>query len=144
MYTSEALLDIHERGHCTLDKCMTHCRELSDEELNREFEGFGYPSVRLQIHHLIGAEQYWIGVLHGRIDVDENDADYPTVESLEKFRKLVYSKTQEYLRAASKDELNTARKMMTWGNNERTLTPAHVFIRPTTHIYTHLGQILVM
>ena len=33
--------------------------------LDQELEGFGYPSIRLQLHHVIGAEQYWVGVLRG-------------------------------------------------------------------------------
>jgi uncharacterized damage-inducible protein DinB len=144
MYTAEALLDLHERAHRSLEKLISHCRELSVEELDRELPGFGYPSVRLQIHHQIGAEEYWIKVLQDRVEADDNEADYPTVESLEVYRQEVFSATEEYLRAASKDELNTARRMMTWGNKEQLLTPAHVFIRTLTHIYQHQGQILAM
>ena len=62
----------------------------------------GYPPVRLQLHHVIGGEEYWIGVL------------------------------------------DTVRRMMTWGNKERLLLPAHVFMRPLTHIYHHQGQIVAM
>lgn len=144
MYTAEALLDLHERAHRSLEKLIGHCRELSVEEFDRELPGFGYPSVRLQIHHQIGAEEYWIKVLQGRVEADDNEADYPTVESLEAYRQEVFSATEEYLGAASKDELNTARRMMTWGNKEQLLTPAHVFIRTLTHIYQHQGQILAM
>ncbi|MBU1699714.1 MAG: DinB family protein [Candidatus Eisenbacteria bacterium] len=144
MYTPAALLDLHERAHHSLEKLLAHCRQLSAAERDGEMDGFGYPSVRAQIHHIIGAEEYWIGVLQGRLEVDENDSDYPTIEKLELYRKKVFSATQKYLRAASTEELNTAREMMTWGNNERMLTPAHVVIRPLTHIYSHQGQILAM
>ena len=108
MYTSEALLDLHERSHRSLKELMAHCRQLSADELDRELAGFGYASVRLQLHHEISAQKYWIGVLQGRMDVDENDSDYPTVDSLESYRQQVYILTVEYLRDASVDELNTA------------------------------------
>ncbi len=144
MHTAEALPDLHERAHSSLQRLLAHCRQLSAEELDRELAGFGYPSVRLQLHHVIGGEEYWIGVLEGRIQVDDNDPDYPTVESLEAYRRRVFSATQEYLRSASAAELNTARRMTTWGNKERLLVPAHVFMRPLTHIYHHQGQIVAM
>lgn len=144
MYTAEALLDLHERAHRSLQKLMAHCGELSAEELDRNLSGFGYPSVRLQIHHQIGAEEYWIKVLQGRVEVDDNEAEYPHIESLETYRQEVFAATEAYLRAASAEELNTARRMMTWGNKEQLLTPALVFMRTMTHIYQHQGQILAM
>jgi uncharacterized damage-inducible protein DinB len=144
MYTSEAMLDFHERAHRSLQKLMGHCRQLSPEELDRELPGFGYPSARLQLHHTIGAEEYWVGVLKGHFEVRDDDADYPTIESLEGYRQRVYSATEEYLQSASTDELNTPGRMITWGNKERVLIPAHVLLRTQTHIFQHQGQIQAM
>jgi uncharacterized damage-inducible protein DinB len=123
---------------------MDHCRQLSTGELQRELPGFGYPTVQLQLHHEIGAEEYWIGVLKRHFEVRDDEADYPTIDSLEEYRQRVFSTTAEYLRGASTEELNTARMMMTWGNKERLLIPAHVIMRTQTHIYQHQGQILAM
>lgn len=75
MHTPQALLDLHERAHGSLKKLLAHCRQFSAEELDRELTGFGYPSVRRQLHHAIGGEEYWIGVLEGRLQVDDNDLD---------------------------------------------------------------------
>lgn len=147
MYTSEALLDFHERCHRNLKGILEHCRSLTPEELNRELPGFAYPTVRLQIHHEIGAEQYWVGVLRGLMLVEDDDPDYPTVASLEAHREAVYAATQEYLREASPDELNTPRPLQTWapqGSRERVLVPALVILRTQTHLYTHLGQVVAM
>ncbi|XOV75412.1 MAG: hypothetical protein ACFHWZ_18795 [Phycisphaerales bacterium] len=55
MYTREALLDIHDRSHRSLSMLLDHCRGLDDEQLNRELDGFGYPTVRSQLHHIISA-----------------------------------------------------------------------------------------
>jgi len=144
MVTSEALLDFHERAHSNLKALIDHCRQLTPEELDRELPGFGYPSVRLQLHHEIGAQRYWIGVLQGRIEADDNAPDFPTLNSLEAYRQEVYSATEEYIRTASREELNTARRMMTWGNKEQLLTPVHVFMRTLTHLYHHQGQMTAM
>ena len=144
MYTNDALLDLHERAHRSLGELLTHCRGLTADELNRELDGFGYPSVRLQLHHEIGAEKYWIGVLEGRIDADEDAPDYPTIESLEAYRREVFSVTEGYLRAATRQELNTARPMTTWGGGERVLIPSHVFLRTQTHLFHHQGQVVAM
>lgn len=144
MFTPEDLLDLHGRAHRKLAELLIHCRELSREEINRKFAGFGYPTLRLQLHHEIGAERYWIGVLQGRIDADEDSPAYPTIASLEVYREHVFAATEAHLRASSAEELNTARPMMTWGNNEQVLTPSHVFLRTFTHLYHHQGQIVAM
>lgn len=144
MYTTEALLDLHERAHRSFQKLLTHGEQLSTEELDRELTGFGYPTVQLQLHHMLEAETYWIGVLEGRIDVDEDPAAYATIKLLEARRKDVFETTEHHLRNTTVEELNTARTMMTWGNKEQLLKPAHVLIRTQTHIYHHQGQILAM
>jgi len=144
MHTPNALLDFHERSHRSLIELLAHCRKLSQEELNRELDGFGYPTIQLQLHHEIAAERYWIGVLEGRIDVDDDASSYSTIESLEDFRARVFAATKAYLQASSEKDLITARPMMTWGNKEKVLTPAQVVIRTQTHLYQHQGQILAM
>ena len=144
MYTKEALEDIHARAHRSLGKLMAHCRDLTPGEFDRELSGFAYPTVRLQLHHVIGAEEYWIGVLNGVVRAEENDADFPTIATLEAYREEVFAATERYLGAAAGAELNTRRTMLTWGNKERDLVPAHVFLRTQTHIYHHQGQIMAM
>jgi uncharacterized damage-inducible protein DinB len=144
MYNNESLIEFHKRAHQNLISLLTHCGQFSPDELNRELDGFGYPTIRLQLHHEIAAEKYWLGVLQGRMDVDDDDPDYPTIESLEKYRQIVFSATGQYLRTASEKELNTPRPMITWGNKEKVLIPAQVIIRTQTHYYHHQGQIAAM
>jgi uncharacterized damage-inducible protein DinB len=144
MFTPASLSDIHHHAHQTLQKLLEHCRELSPDELHRTIDWAGDPTVQLQLHHVITAERYWIGVLQGRMDVDEDQAEDPTVDSLEMLRKKVFTIGEEYLRGASEAELNTPRPMITWGNKERVLIPAHVVIRTQMHIYHHLGKVGAM
>lgn len=144
MHTPPALIDIHERSHRSLRKLLDHCRLLTPAELNRELSGFGYPSVRLQLHHIIFAQQYWLSVIEDRMSADENDADYPTIDALEGFRAEIFAATTAYLQRASADELNTPRPMLTWRGDRPELTPAHVILRTQTHIYQHQGQVIAM
>ena len=89
MYTSGALLDIHQRCHRSLGLLMEHCRGFEAEQFNREVEGFGYPTMRLQIHHIISAQKYWLSVVLDRMNADEDDAAYQTIAELESFRVAV-------------------------------------------------------
>jgi uncharacterized damage-inducible protein DinB len=143
-YTSDVLHDIHERSHENLRQLMEHCRAFNEAELNREMEGFGYPSIPLQFHHEIAGEKYWLGVIHGRMDVDENESEYRTIASLEVYREEVFGATEAYLRGASIHELNTARPMITWQGHEKVLVPAQIVLRTQVHYYHHQGQILAM
>ncbi len=144
MYTSEALLDVHERAHRNLADLLTHCCGLDAADADRELDGFGYPTVRLQLHHAFAGERYWVGVLEGRIDVEEDAGDYTTIASLEPLRRRVFEGTRSYLRSASSTELGTPRPMITWGGHERELMPARVIVRTVTHLYDHKGQIVAM
>ena len=144
MLTSEGLLEVHERAHRNLKGYLAHAGTLDPEAIDREMREFGGASVRLQLHHAIGAETYWIGVLQGRVDADDDAQLYPTIESLEAYREATFAATQEYLRNASVGELNTPRPMRTWNDEEHVLYPGHVVMRTITHIYHHQGQIAAM
>lgn len=144
MYTTAALKDLHERTHRSLQKLMEHCAGFSEEDLSRELDGFGYPNLRLQLHHMVGAERYWIGVLNGLMLTDEDEADHVSMDALQAFRERTVAKTVAYLELASDEELNTRRPMTTWGGNVLDLLPAHVVLRTQTHIFQHQGQIAAM
>ncbi|MCP4686237.1 MAG: hypothetical protein GY867_12430 [bacterium] len=144
MYKSEGLLEFCRRAHQSFGKLIEHCRGLSDQEFNKEIDGFGYPTVKLQLHHVLGAQKYWIGVLHGRMDVDEDPDDMFAISDVVEYSISVQRTMEEYLESASTEELTAARPMITWGNIERNLIPAHVVIRTLTHLYQHQGQVMAM
>jgi uncharacterized damage-inducible protein DinB len=144
MHTADGLIDLHERTHRSLRGFLDHCDVFSAEELSRELEGFGYKSLRLQLHHVIGAEQYWVGVLRGLMLVDEIEADHASTDALRAFRERVAGVTTSYLRSTSDVELNTRRTMTTWGDEEVELVPAHVLLRTQTHVFQHQGQVAAM
>ena len=144
MFTPESLLEIHKRAHKSFEVLVLHCLNFSESEINKEFNEYGYSTIRLQLHHIIGAEMYWMGVLKGNINVEDDSPNYPTIDSLEKYRAKTFSVTQDYLLNMSQQELNTPKMLKTWGGNEYNLTPAIVVIRPIVHIFHHAGQISIM
>lgn len=144
MFTPQAMLDLHAGAHASLCGLLEHCATLDAEELCREFTGFGYPSVSTQFAHVIGAEAYWVGVLQGSCEVDEDDPVFTETGALEVYRAQAAATTRAYLEGATAEELNTARPMMTWPRTERLLVPARVILRVVTHAYDHKGQIAAL
>ncbi|MBX3460510.1 MAG: DinB family protein [Planctomycetes bacterium] len=144
MFTSAALLDIHTRTHASLGKLIGHCAGFSADELSRTFDGFGGGPIRMQLHHAIGAEQYWVGVIRGLMLVEERPEDFASIEALHAYRRQVAQDTTDYLRGASESELNTSRKMTTFGGRQHELMPARIIVRTQTHIFQHQGQVAAM
>ncbi|MBU0983450.1 MAG: DinB family protein [candidate division Zixibacteria bacterium] len=144
MYSAEGLLEFSRRTHQSFGKLMAHCRTLTSEEFNRKHVEFGIYSVKYQLHHAIGAQKYWIGVLEGRMDVDDDPDDQFSMDDMEAYRAEVVGLMAKYLGAASVKELTTARPMITWQQIEKTLIPAHVVMRTLTHMFQHQGQVIAM
>jgi len=144
MFSKDLFIEFYERVNKSINKLLDHCQNLSEEELNREMEGFGYPTIRLQLHHMIGAEKYWVGVLLGRIDADDDSHLYTSIDSLVAFNNEVSKATIEYLNSCDEQEFTTERTMLTWGNRKKTLKPFNVLMRTQTHVYHHQGQVLAM
>jgi len=141
---SDVLIEQHERTNGCLNKLLDHCSTLTDQELNRELDGFGLPTVRLQLHHVLISARYWTGVLEGRIEADNAPDAHLTVESLQRLHETVVEAGHGYLSRATDDELTTPRPMTTWGHEEQTLVPARIFMRMQTHLFHHQGQVLAM
>lgn len=144
MYNSDGLIEFCRRAHDSFEKLINHCRSLTDDEFNRKLDGFGYPTAKLQLHHALGAMKYWIGVLEGRMDIDDDPDDKFSIDDMAEYQKSVKNIVDNYLNSATPEELNNGRPMITWGNIEKTLIPAHVIIRTLTHLYQHQGQVAAM
>lgn len=144
MYTSTDLLDLHRRTHGSLERLFDHCDGFGPNDLARRLEGFGYPTILLQLHHVIGAERYWFGVLAGQMLIDESEADHASIAALRSFRDRVVQASRAYLCAATEAELRTRREVVTWGDRRTTVVPAHVVLRTQTHVFQHQGQVAAM
>jgi uncharacterized damage-inducible protein DinB len=144
IYTAEALLDIHARGHESLRRLMVFCGDLTEDELQRPVTGFGFPTVHRQLEHTIGAELYWQIVLMRGYSEEATLPELPDLAAMEAFRRQTESTTRSYLERATPAELNSPREMISDPGETRVLRPADVILRVVTHIFNHQGQILAM
>lgn len=144
MYKQTALLDIHARAHESLRRLITFCGGLTDEELRRPVNGFGFPTILIQLEHTIGAELYWQTVVIRGYTEEAAMPSLRDVADIEAFRQRTASTTRSYLERASESELNSRRTMISDPGETRVLRPADVIMRVVTHIFNHQGQILAM
>lgn len=144
MYTAAALLDVHARGQRSLDGLIAHLRTLDVGLLSRAMDGFAFPTVLVQLAHVVTAEAYWLGVLEGNLPATDQEPPLADVEALVTLRAPVAASTAAYLTRTPDAELNAPRTFLVWGDVERTLTPAHVVLRVVTHLYDHKGQVAAM
>lgn len=144
MQTRDGLAEMHGHAHAILDRLLDHCDGFAQADLERELDGFGYPSVLLQLYHVIGAEAYWLGVLRGLMLVDEDEADHASVAALRSFRDRVVADTKAYLDATDDAALNAPCTVDTWSAKGVEVIPANVILRTQTHAFQHKGQIGAM
>lgn len=141
MFTVAALREIHTRTHESAKKYLAHLASLPTDELHREHDGFGGASIARMLHHVFGAEFYWVGVLRAEMRVDENEAEWESLDALEAFRARVFADTEDYFDGVSDDDLNKPTPVTTWGDKQEELLPALIVIRTQTHAFQHFGQI---
>ena len=144
MYNPATLLDVHARAHESLRRLIVFCAELTEDELCRPLNGFGFATVLGQLEHTIGAEVYWQTVVTRGYLEEARLPPLRDVAAIEAFRQQTASTTRSYLERASEAELNSPRAMITDPGETRLLRPANVIMRIVTHIFNHQGQILAM
>jgi uncharacterized damage-inducible protein DinB len=144
MYNRAALLDIHARAHESLRRLIVFCGALTEDELRRPLNGFGFPTLLRQLEHTIGAEVYWQTVVIRGYTEEATLPPLRDVAAIEAFRQQTASTTRSYLERAGEAELNSPRVMISDPGETRLLRPADVIMRVVTHIFNHQGQILAM
>ena len=144
MYNAETLLDVHTRAHESLRRLIVFCGELTDDELRRPLNGFGFPTILRQLEHTIGAEVYWQTVVISGYTEEATLPALPDLAAMEAFRQQTASVTRSYLQRATEAELNSRREMISDPGQTRVLRPADVIVRVVTHIFNHQGQVLAM
>jgi uncharacterized damage-inducible protein DinB len=144
MYNPAALLDVHTRAHESLRRLIVFCGDLTEDDLRRPLNGFGFPTVLGQLEHTIGAEVYWQTVVTRGYSEEATLPPLQDLAAIEAFRQQTASTTRSYLEGASEAELNSVRAMISDPGQTRLLRPADVIMRIVTHIFNHQGQTLAM
>lgn len=142
MSTASLLLDMHARTHACLVRTLDHLAGLDPALLDREAGGFAYPTLHGQLHHVIGAEEYWVGVLEGDVRIGTEPEDVAGAAGLAAYRDRVAAVTAAHLRDAP--DLDAVRTVTTWRGEPLAVAPRHVVLRVLTHAHHHLGQVQAM
>jgi hypothetical protein len=88
MYSPEMLWDIHARAHESFRRVIVLCcGDLTDQELRRSLEGFGFPTILGQLEHTIGAEVYWQTVVTRGYTEEATLPELQDLAAIEAFRQ---------------------------------------------------------
>jgi uncharacterized damage-inducible protein DinB len=147
--SAASLLQLHSETHRSLALLLRHSAHFSDEELGREFPGFGFPSLRAQLSHTIEVEDMWVAKLKvpsgGPLPfvwLENEPAE--TVAQLEHLRARIEVATAEWItRLGDNGLLNTPLTLRWSGKNAEyaeVRTPAFILLHACTHHFHHKGQ----
>jgi len=138
-----ALLGLHACMHESLGIVMNHAASMPPDLLTRELAGFGQPTVRDQIAHVISTEAGWIRGLQ-LLSFQRRDSATLTMDTLREIEKEVMAETVCYLESLTDDQLNTEldRYPAEWVGPPR--TPGFIVLHVITHAFHHKGQIVAM
>jgi uncharacterized damage-inducible protein DinB len=147
MQTVESLLQLHRETHRCLELLLRHCAPFTAEELAREFEGFGFPSLRSQLTHIIECEDFWLAKLKqpggGPLPYawcEGEPAD--SIEQIEQLRQRIQSATAAHLEELGDSRLNDPLELR-WPEAPDAVevrTPAFLLLHVMTHAFHHKGQ----
>ena len=144
MFTRAGLLAFHDWTHQRLDLLVEHAASLTPDEFGRELPGFGYPSIREQLMHTLGAEERWVLRLQDLPLRPWAAAEFPTPETLRPAKARVARATVAYLEKLPEAALDTplTRRPAAWIGELR--SPGFILHHVLTHAFHHKGQVVAM
>jgi uncharacterized damage-inducible protein DinB len=144
MFTDDGIRTLHRWTHERLDLLIEHCTTLSADEFARELPGFGQPSVRAQLMHILAAEERWVRRLQDVPLRTWSATDFPTAAPLRAVRDHVVRQTLAYLDRLPAAALNVplAQPPKEWIGEIQ--SPAFILHHVFTHAFHHKGQVVAM
>lgn len=146
LFTRAALLRYHEYAHSGLAAMLEHVQSLPQDKFRQAVEGFGQPSVRAQLVHLLDCEYSWVLGVQGKGDTPYDwwhETDLQTPADLKAHRGWVAEQTRQWLLTETDESLNLPRAVTEDGRTHEGL-PAEMLLHLMTHAYHHKGQIAAM
>ena len=143
-FTKSGLIELHARTHDCLDAVLNHAAQLPPPLLTQEIAGFGRPTLREQLAHVLTTELAWVRCLR-LLPIERVDpATLASIEDVRQTQKRVASATLAYLDSIDENELNHPLESYTdqWLGPPR--SPAFTILHVITHAFHHKGQIVAM
>ena len=144
MFTVVGMRKLHSWTHSSLSLVLDHLATIPDREYAKELSGFGFPTLRAQIVHILNCEAFWVHTLQGARFEDEAAVNWPTVPDARVLHRRVSADTLAYLSGLSDEQLNTDTDLHFSDGDKAIQTPAFVLHHVLTHAFHHKGQIVSM
>jgi uncharacterized damage-inducible protein DinB len=144
LFTLAGIRKFHNWTHASLTLLLDHLSTIPAGDYAREVPGFGFPTVRAQVIHILNCEGFWIHTLQTFPFENQDTADWPTVADARALQREVSLKTLNYLSDLSERHLNTEIELHFSDGDSACRTPAFVLHHVLTHAFHHKGQIVSM
>lgn len=143
-FTKSAILELHAWMHDCFDATLTHAGTIPEHLLAAEVTGFGRPTLRHQIAHVLTTELAWVRALQLLPIQRVDPATLGTIAVARREKKRVAAATVAYLDHIGENQLNTTLERYTeeWLGPPR--SPAFILLHVITHAFHHKGQIVAM
>jgi uncharacterized damage-inducible protein DinB len=135
---------LHSWTHSSLTLVLDHLATIPDGDYAKELLGFGFPTLRAQIIHILNCEAFWVHTLQAARFEDEDPADWPAVRDARVLQRGVSANTLAYLSGLTDEQLNADTELHFSDGDKAVRTPALVLHHVLTHAFHHKGQIVSM
>ena len=144
MFNKKGILELHSVMHERLDLLLRHVATVPEELHRKEIPGFGHPTVRKQLVHILTCEEGWVHDLQNQPFQGWDEEDCPTTTALQAAKVRIREATRSYVGNLTAEELNTtlAKAPEGWGGELR--SPAFILLHVITHAFHHKGQVVAM
>ena len=144
MFTLDGMRKLHGWTDASLNLLLDHLSVIPAAEFTKELQGFGFPSIRAQVVHLLNCEGFWVHILQGIPFQDRDPADYHTAGDARLLERQMSAQTLRYLDALSEEQLNSNVELHFPDGDIAVRTPALVLHHVLTHAFHHKGQVVAM
>jgi uncharacterized damage-inducible protein DinB len=144
VFTIEGVREFHRWTHANLTMVLDYLATIPEAEYTTEIRGFGFPTLRQQVIHILNCEGFWIHSLQGFSYLDRESAACPGLDDARLMQLEVARQTLAYLSGLTDAQLNTETRLKFPEGEMRVRTPAQVLHHIFTHAYRHEGQVVAM
>ena len=144
MFTKDGIKELHAATHERLDTLLDHVATVPDPLLREPLPGFGFPTVWLQLIHMLTCEEGWVYDLQAKLFHGWYEKDCPTLDAMRAAKTRICINTRRYVDGLSEEQFNAvlAHRPDGWFGALR--SPAFVLLHVITHTFHHKGQVVAM
>jgi uncharacterized damage-inducible protein DinB len=144
VFTRDGTLKFHGWTHASIRLLLDHLSMVPDADYVRILPGFGFPTIREQVIHLLNCEGFWAHALQGLHYTDRDITECPAVDAARVFERKISRQTHEYLSKLTDEQMIRDMEIRFPEGDFRIRTPALVLHHVFTHAFHHKGQVVAM